>query len=1135
MIKKLYWMLGYNNLSIILEQERKHWLLKTDSKKQIQNALTGDIFQGMLENLGSDIAIESRKLPYKYDFISDITIDVENVDKILGINNSAFPHSAEVNGFMFTRILSTNFPHDNGTGLNFNHWRITFRDMEECILPFGASVDSDEVYADKWLKTTTAPVLELLDPEEGTYYEYGYLDFASTVTNPVWYYPLTETLQPLELTDLGNGSYRLAAINDDNYIGYPLFWFTCDQSNVGSNIIFTNNKNSNNDEYFYISNAGNATPYDANIYTGISGNNDGTPDCSSTSNYVIRCSPKEGTFNNNSMDFNVALDPESMVLLHQNTTSYSVGFNITPNDSNTKITMHQNQNWEFVDSTTYQISMAAFDGNCIYDTNTSPLNPVFDVHFDESIPFVKASTDVGIAGIKMGAANLASDVYDKYPYNLNRWRGLPEWLNEMTDDNVPEHNVLYAFHQPPGYDPENPETMQCAGLILDPGKHQTGAEPTEENIGRVYVLSNDDITYQNNNAPDLVNKKPARTAARICDIPTSVMQLLGVAGLSSGPIVDPYYVRTEASYSTDDKNKLYNTLASRWVRPTVLVEQIEHDIIHVEPAPVIDNLFAFESKEELELINMEFTDFRETINLNPMVDTSEVHLAAIVDGGSGYEAGQLVACVVGGSAFTMIVETVDDNGRILTVENNDVIPPEQESINLANFNMDPGSAGTTTTYSTSLVDDGDGRGLKIRLNIRYDYYINIKTKPGEFFTDLFAFVRERDGAYVYNYKINTNSTEFPKPGVWTKGMCISEYEVTSTDKSIGGVSTQESFINSIIPSLRTLPIVRKRNNEETVAVKVMQSASFVNILDTGFSPVLPNRDSDSIIGDDIVDMCKLHCNGLMTLRAPDKTIASVFDTLKANNVIRFDSYIIWRWVYPSNPNNKDFLYGVVSRGFNNFFTTDTSTMLPTNELNCDNYVHVNGNTTVVWNVSGVGTMLWIYDPNYTKQEEYYIDQTTMELHVHRKDMTYGDIDIRQGTGEIINVVENGVYKFNIITNNPSIASPGASSPIYQQPDIEQIINVDTAEEMVPFSKMPKGNWRLVFPRVNTFRLANDQTGTEWVPIKMQVVKGRDISNVGNVTDEDGNQVSMKTLIMSDTNNGEDILLFNAKTGVYEKI
>ena len=43
---KIMWYLGYSNLGLILEQERKHWLLKTDKRKQVQDKFTGDIFEG---------------------------------------------------------------------------------------------------------------------------------------------------------------------------------------------------------------------------------------------------------------------------------------------------------------------------------------------------------------------------------------------------------------------------------------------------------------------------------------------------------------------------------------------------------------------------------------------------------------------------------------------------------------------------------------------------------------------------------------------------------------------------------------------------------------------------------------------------------------------------------------------------------------------------------------------------------------------------------------------------------------------------------------------------------------------------------------------------------------------------------
>ena len=60
-LHKIYKFLGYNNLGVILEQERKHWLLKPDKKLNVQDSVTGSIFQGKLDNLGNEIIAETNK------------------------------------------------------------------------------------------------------------------------------------------------------------------------------------------------------------------------------------------------------------------------------------------------------------------------------------------------------------------------------------------------------------------------------------------------------------------------------------------------------------------------------------------------------------------------------------------------------------------------------------------------------------------------------------------------------------------------------------------------------------------------------------------------------------------------------------------------------------------------------------------------------------------------------------------------------------------------------------------------------------------------------------------------------------------------------------------------------------------
>ena len=195
---KLLRLLGYNNLSIILMQERRHWLMKTDRNKQIQDKITGDIFQGRLDNTGSDVVIESKKLPYRYDYTSEIKFNLTPANEVMDITLSALPYSATVNGLMYTRITSISYQYDLE---QYSNYKIRFTNAEEVIIPFSASSSSKEVYAGKWLRTTTPPTMLLYDPtsQSHTYSITRILNFSSNVTNPVWYYPLEESLQPFEI------------------------------------------------------------------------------------------------------------------------------------------------------------------------------------------------------------------------------------------------------------------------------------------------------------------------------------------------------------------------------------------------------------------------------------------------------------------------------------------------------------------------------------------------------------------------------------------------------------------------------------------------------------------------------------------------------------------------------------------------------------------------------------------------------------------------------------------------------------------------------------------------------------------------------------------------------------------------
>lgn len=1131
MPNKIHWFLGYNNLALILEQERQHWLLKTDKKKQLQDKVTGDMFQGKIDNSGCDIVLETEQMPVKHEYMSLIAFQDESMNDILSVYDSAFTHSHEVNGLMFARVTSINYPYESATGIEYKNYKLQLNDCEVCLIPFASSEDSDEVFVSEWLRTKTPPTLLMLG-DDGEYSIKAQIKFVSDVTNPVFYYPLTESIQPVNISG-SDRTYVSDAINDSSMIGYPLYWFTCDQSNIGPEFTITNNTNGRGEQLFHIGNVGNAqSKHYAKLYTGIDGQLNATPDGTSTSNFVIRCKCVEGaTFKNMDSDFRTAIDPTSITINTQ-TSNHSIG--ITCSDR-TVITMSNDIPWVYVDESTYQIDMSVFDVNC-FSVSRSPLVSIFDVLLDVSIPFTNSTNDIGFAGIRMSSANTKSDVGYGYPYNFNKWDGLPEHLMNLPEGSSPQHMVVYAAHNTPSYSENIPTSRQTAALLLDPGKPKTDMSQgfTNDECGRVYVISNDSTEYRNNATE--IYPKPARTVARICDIPTSVMQMSGVTGLSPTNVVDKQYVRTEASFDLEDKERLYNTLANRWVKPTSL-DKSGKPITDNESQ---DNGFVFNNPDLLELVDLiNMNDFRYHTNLNPSVDPLNVNVASITSPGTGYVPGDIGVVVVGGFSFNYLVDTINEDGGVTKIT---LTPSSPDYVNLSNFDMTDGNSGISDIYGTSPLT-GSGTGMKFRFLI--NNFDELLPKYGELFDDLFAFVKRSDGLWWYAYAINQESTSTPKLGQWTAVLRVTENENSSTNLMSGGIATPEAYINSIIPSIRKVMMTKTELNQSPVSVSTLSTPSFVNIIDKTKSPI---SNIETLINNtDVVsvDMCRFYCDGIIRLMSKYKTEQSVIDTLKLNGFLHQDSYVFWKWDNPSSEYDKYFTFGIIRRSFNNFLTTDSTTTIPMNELKYQKYVHSNQSTTVVWDVDHVGVMMWTYNPQYQKHEVYRVNPETMDLEVVRMGLNWDSIDIRNTqTGVPISLVDSETNRllYNIITNNPIQARTIDATminpePIYQQPEFVQFDDLKAGtplSSIIDFHK-PMGNWQLVFPRVQKFKLTNIVDGQEFTPVKLQAIRGSNLGNVQDVVDEYGNNVNVKTVIINDTPNGSDMKIYNKENGVWESV
>ena len=639
--------------------------------------------------------------------------------------------------------------------------------------------------------------------------------------------------------------------------------------------------------------------------------------------------------------------------------------------------------------------------------------------------------------------------------------------------------------------------------------------------GRVYVLSNDAPTYVNNNATRY--PKPARTVARICDIPTSAMQLNGVSGLSPTQVVDHAYVRQQASYNLEDRDRLYNKMASRWVRP---------DALDVNGNPIqTDNKYVFKSEANLEKVDLLYhNEFRVTENLVPEVDPYTVYVEQIHDQGVRYRMNDIGIIMVGGYAFNYVVDAVNDNGGVTAAT---VTPTKTYTIHLANFSVESGGEGITTPYGTSPVT-GNGTGLKLRLRI--SNYQSLLPKKGQLFDDLYALVQSYDGLWLYEYRIDQSSTSPIKLGRWIKTTQISEYEQSvSGDKP--SLSSSDSIIATTMPHRNSIPVCKYGVNAEPTILDALTTATFINVIDQQKSPVtVPSSIEPPASKARVkVDLTKYYCNGLGTMTVGSHTNEAVMYALKTNGILRDNAFVCWRW---NSATGDTISYGVIYNSLNNFLSTDKTTLLRKNDLAYPKYVNSNANTTVVWDVPDIGAMMWIYNPRYNKQEAYSVDPDTKELRVDRTVVSWKNVEIRNPSSTKPDSLfdSSGFCRYNICTNHPAYSYMKTDTSLNAQYEYVQIISAGTSLLNADKNTPLLGNWQLVFPRIHTFSFKDDANHVAFTPVPMQMIRGSNISPLSNVIDDvTGYTVDMKTLLLDQMNNGLRLRAFNPETSKWENV
>ena len=176
----------------------------------------------------------------------------------------------------------------------------------------------------------------------------------------------------------------------------------------------------------------------------------------------------------------------------------------------------------------------------------------------------------------------------------------------------------------------------------------------DKEIARVYAITNDSIKYENN----AIANRPARTLARICDIPTDFTQLIHIKNTAPTIVFDMNYVRTEVSNNDKVLDLLYNkrTLYSAFVVNDSGGLYRPHVDKFIVPYNEVGPRVWFR-RYDLEKKYAVWNNFGKKADLT---------FATIIieDGGADFAVNDTFYFMIGGRAYDCTVTTVDGSGAI---------------------------------------------------------------------------------------------------------------------------------------------------------------------------------------------------------------------------------------------------------------------------------------------------------------------------------------------------------------------------------------------------------------------------------------------------------------------------------------
>lgn len=774
--------------------------------------LNGYKYNGTVENFGSEMLIEARKLLMDKPPI-ELVFPGNTFNFYFNISYSELINTYEQQN-MFVATLKDDVLRSNCV------YKIIFRNCQKKYVLRSESYSDPDVFHDLYYMTSTKPELQITLPNgdietvelmvsNNDTYDIMY-SFNSNKTNESLIESFNENTGVLTLREI---TYR--------DINIPLIWIYSDAFNVLPAINFVNNEDVNHNTLLTIGTDGHDNSF---LYPLIYEDNyPDTFDPEDGLTWFVKVLPHvDASFiNDSSYDINYTSEVATITFIRSETpwSTPTISKTITYDNSYVKIFLDKNVTWAYhkpvqgdydYDGMTYNnrtyayIDLDDFVDNMDID---KPCTSLFRITFDETYlnPY---ESDLGnvVSGIHLEACSdyLENGVPKKSGiiHSLSEFDGVPKYY-KMERDKIEHrsHVEMFAIRDFNNNSDIKVMDKQTAAIILDSAVPQRDLDSLLNNLEKVIVfnfasqrewftvgesisktnalsslvyvdqdtsaddkiagmiakphfiyhgnrymstdimgldpdleyargilLTNDPPSYENNDKTNY--KKPLRTIARICDIPTDTSQLIHIAGVSPTIIIDPEYIRQYASMNDTDKDRLWNQSQNKWVTSN-------HELSSLGFYGVYDNL-------DMLLPITENTPYTVKTNLNTSIAFSECTID-VGNGGADYAVDDTFTFYIGGKLVTGIV-TTELNGAVTSVT---VDLDPLYMINIANLKS------PITTFDTT-TKNGTGTGLKIDVIIQQSTWDSLQPQSTSIpYDDLYTMKFDEYG-FLWFWKYNTD-------------------------------------------------------------------------------------------------------------------------------------------------------------------------------------------------------------------------------------------------------------------------------------------------------------------------------------------------------------------------------------------